>query len=320
MISSCIDGGRVESTSGSTPSSTFTSNSDDDEEWLAGFMTIANSCWRPAVPLSSGDLETSPITIQSPRSSPLPARIPPSFTWLSAYCFSRFSSSFSAVRFTLACCCSRRLRRSCTVFLFSAGVLPSNTNTGHTFKYSNLHILLKKPIRCAFGSGSPRSSRIALMNRKIHTEASIASFFPRKACTSIRRPHGSNRVHRPLTPILAFHPGLRQRRVRHSRSSGRPWGSESSFLGSGMIYYCMSHFQWLHSRNFVYKASSETKTLRREHVATTTGPLGRSPLGTSARHPRRPFPVLQSATSLWLWHRPMSGAGLWARRRQTLLT
>ena len=61
----------------------------------------------------------------------------------------------------------------------------------------------KKPMMCAFGSMSPRSSRIALMNCTSQMEASTATRFPPIASMGTRRPAGSSRLQRFLTPMAA---------------------------------------------------------------------------------------------------------------------
>lgn len=62
----------------------------------------------------------------------------PACILLSACCFSRFSSSFSAVFLNLTCCTSRCRRRAMVVRRLRAGVAPSNTNTGRTLWNNSL--------------------------------------------------------------------------------------------------------------------------------------------------------------------------------------
>lgn len=59
-----------------------------------------------------------------------------------------------------------------TVRRFNAGVPPSKTKTGLVLRNRSLQILRKNPIKCAFCTISPFSSRIAFINCTIHILAS----------------------------------------------------------------------------------------------------------------------------------------------------
>ena len=120
---------------------------------------------------------------------------------LSADCFIALRSSFSAVRRTWPCLFSRTRRRAAVVRRFSAGVAPSKTNIGEMRWYNKRQMRRKNPMRCALGSMSPRSSRMALMNCTSQMLASTATLLPPSVSMFTRRPVGSSKLQRFLTPM-----------------------------------------------------------------------------------------------------------------------
>lgn len=89
---------------------------------------------RPPLHTRSAQARLCALVGPQPPTNPSPS-IPPA---LSTCFLSRARSSFSAVLRTTPCCTSRRRRRAMLVWRLSAGVAPSNTNTGRTRWKSSL--------------------------------------------------------------------------------------------------------------------------------------------------------------------------------------
>ena len=224
ITSICTDGGRdaktvgsISSASGmnmSSSSSSSDSDSSSDVSDASHSGTSSNNTTAFAFAFASSfsfvrSTETLPFP---PSFAPAPAlgpdppgSDPPAPFALnasfSADCFSALRSSFSAVRRTWPCLFSRTRRRAAVVRRFSAGVEPSKTKIGEMRWYNRRQMRRKNPMRCALWSMSPRSSRIALMNCTSQMLASTATRLPPRDSMFTRRPVGSSKLQRFLTPM-----------------------------------------------------------------------------------------------------------------------